>query len=106
MIGGIKGCIDQDCEKKQQDFIHQHKETIDSLKIEIHQLNSEFTVKKSKNDDLIKGMTPFIDMIENIDKCLAKKEYLEKLIAYAPQKTDEGEMKIYDKLCNFLFIFK
>ena len=39
-------------------------------------------------------MQPFIDIVEDVDKCLAKKEYYEKLMTFAPQKTDEGEMKI------------
>ena len=39
-------------------------------------------------------MEPFIDIIEEIDHCLAKKEYYEKLMAHTPQKTDEGERKI------------
>jgi hypothetical protein len=47
-------------------------------------------------------MGPFVDIIEEVDRCLAKKEYYEKLMAYAPQKTDEGEMKIELAKSRFL----
>ena len=63
IIGGIKGCIDKDCEEKQQIFINKHKETIDGLKTEIYQLNSDFTDQKSKNQQFIKEMEPYIDII-------------------------------------------
>ncbi len=86
----MKACIDQDCEKEQIKFINAHKETVNNLKQEIALLYGVFSTEKTKTKQNIDELNKFIERIEEINSCLSKKEYYEKLLSLAPKKTDEG----------------